>query len=250
MTPGADLDQLFIGWDVGGWNCDKNPNSRDALVILDADGQRIGQPWRGNLRQTINASETGAAFLAAFLALCKVSKAADHVQATLAIDASLGFPEAFTSLIARRTAVAELGQSAANPYLYRLTERRLAEEGITPLSAIKDMIGSQSTKAMHVLARFAPHPIATGVWSDGEALTMIETYPALCRARARGVFTELTKSIKGREADIIDAEVCAHIAHVFALRRDWLEAPPSNAPPSEGWIWAPLPQINSKQVQS
>lgn len=27
---------LLIGWDVGGWNCDKNPSSRDALVVLDA----------------------------------------------------------------------------------------------------------------------------------------------------------------------------------------------------------------------
>ena len=32
----ADASALFIGWDVGGWNCDKNPASRDALVVLDA----------------------------------------------------------------------------------------------------------------------------------------------------------------------------------------------------------------------
>ena len=44
MTPGADLDQLFIGWDVGGWNCDKNPTSRDALVVLHAAGMSmVGQ---------------------------------------------------------------------------------------------------------------------------------------------------------------------------------------------------------------
>jgi hypothetical protein len=45
---------LYIGWDVGGWNCDKNNKSRDALVILDADLKLIGKPWRGNLRTTIN----------------------------------------------------------------------------------------------------------------------------------------------------------------------------------------------------
>jgi hypothetical protein len=28
---------FFIGWDVGGWNCDKNRESRDALVILDVN---------------------------------------------------------------------------------------------------------------------------------------------------------------------------------------------------------------------
>ena len=27
---------FFIGWDVGGWNCEKNAKSRDALVILDS----------------------------------------------------------------------------------------------------------------------------------------------------------------------------------------------------------------------
>lgn len=63
---------MFIGWDVGGWNCDKNPTSRDALVVLDAAGTKIGQPWRGNLRLTINAATTGTDFLTAILALCKL----------------------------------------------------------------------------------------------------------------------------------------------------------------------------------
>jgi len=28
----------IIGWDVVGWNCDRNRASRDALVILDEHG--------------------------------------------------------------------------------------------------------------------------------------------------------------------------------------------------------------------
>ena len=28
----ASTAPIFIGWDVGGWNCDKNPVSRDALA--------------------------------------------------------------------------------------------------------------------------------------------------------------------------------------------------------------------------
>ncbi|GAB2508539.1 hypothetical protein [Microbulbifer agarilyticus] len=47
-------DTLFIGWDVGGWNCERNANSHDALVILDQRRNIIGQPWRGNLRDSIN----------------------------------------------------------------------------------------------------------------------------------------------------------------------------------------------------
>jgi hypothetical protein len=237
MTAGGD--QVFIGWDVGGWNCDKNPNSRDALVVLDGTGARIGQPWRGNLRQTLNTATTAADFLTAIVALCKLPMAAPP-RATIAIDAPLGFPAAFAQLIAGGAAQSQIGQSATNPYLFRLTERRLADEGITSLSAVKDMIGSQSTKAMHTVARFAKM-VAPGVWSDGGHLTLIETYPALCRIRQKAAFNDLSMATNARETDIMDAEVCAHIARAFVLRRDWLEAPPSDAPLSEGWIWAPKP---------
>jgi hypothetical protein len=234
----ADGDQVFIGWDVGGWNCDKNPTSRDALVVLDGAGARIGQPWRGNLRQTINAATTGTDFLMAILTLCKLPAPASTAKATIAIDAPLGFPAAFAQLITGGAAVTQIGQSAANPYLYRATERRLVAEGVTPLSAVKDMIGSQSTKAMHAVAHYTRR-IAPGVWSDGAHLTLIETYPALCRSRARGTFNDLTTATTAREIDILDAEVCAQIARAFVQRPDWLEPPPPDVPASEGWIWAP-----------
>jgi hypothetical protein len=35
MTAKAQPNLYSIGWDVGGWNCDKNDASRDAIVILD-----------------------------------------------------------------------------------------------------------------------------------------------------------------------------------------------------------------------
>lgn len=235
----AQREHLFVGWDVGGWNCDKNQNSRDALVVLDHTGQCIGQPWRGNLRETINSATTPAAFLAELLALCKLGNPGQSPHATLAIDAPLGFPEAFASLIAGGTPVDQIGRSAANPYLFRHTERRLVAEGVTPLSAIKDMIGSQATKAMHVVARFAPQRLSPGIWTDGKHLTVIETYPALCRARlGPQVGTEPIPKT-GRDADIHDAEVCARIARDFDLNRERLESPTDDTPASEGWIWAP-----------
>lgn len=128
MTTGGD--QLFIGWDVGGWNCDKNPNSRDALVVLYAEGARIGQPWRGNLRQMLNAATNAADFLAAILAMCKLPPS-QLVQATIGIDAPLGFSAAFARLITGDAPLDQIGQSAANPYLYRAIERRLVAEGVT-----------------------------------------------------------------------------------------------------------------------
>jgi hypothetical protein len=244
----ADGDQVFIGWDVGGWNCDKNPNSRDALVVLNGGGARVGQPWRGNLRQTLNAAITGSDFLAAILTLCKLSRPA-IAKATIAIDAPLGFPAAFAQLVTGDAPLDQIGQSAANPYLYRATERRLVAEGVNPLSAVKDMIGSQSTKAMHAAARYTRR-IAPGVWSDGAHLTLIETYPALCRSRAPAASNELATAATAREIDILDAEVCAQIARAFVQRPDWLEPPPSDVPASEGWIWAPLPQTPHDEVQT
>ncbi|MGO9017169.1 MAG: hypothetical protein ACLQVJ_02350 [Syntrophobacteraceae bacterium] len=52
----SPYDFFYIGWDVGGWNCDKNLNSRDAIVILDSALAIMGKPWRGNLRTAINNS--------------------------------------------------------------------------------------------------------------------------------------------------------------------------------------------------
>lgn len=232
-------EHLFIGWDVGGWNCDRNPNSRDALFVVDGNRQAMGQPWRGNLRNTINSSNSPASFLASISTLCTLTHTDRPRHATLAIDAPLGFPDAFAQLIADGNTINEINQSAANPYLFRQTERRLVAEGITPLSAIKDMIGSQATKAMHVVSRFAPHRLSLGVWTDGDCLTMIETYPALCRARLGQRSEEGPKT--GRESDIQDAEICARVARDFHLNQEHLEPPTNETPVSEGWIWAPQP---------
>ena len=49
MKSDAKSLSFFIGWDVGGWNCDNIPNSRDAIVILDNNLVIVGQPWWGNL---------------------------------------------------------------------------------------------------------------------------------------------------------------------------------------------------------
>lgn len=111
------------------------------------------------------------------------------------------------------------------------------------------MIGSQSTKAMRAVARYT-RSIARGVWSDGAHLTLIETYPALCRSRARAAFNDMVTATTARESDILDAEVCAQIARAFVQRPDWLERLPTDVPASEGWIWAPMPQTLPDEVQA
>lgn len=227
----------YIGWDVGGWNCDKNGRSRDALVILDADLQLMGRPWRGNLRATINAAPSSAAFVDALLALCGAPAALGQAPSTLAIDTPLGFSQEFVRLISGLQAAGPLGQSDQNPYLFRQTERQLFTAGLRPLSAVKDMIGSQATKGMHVLARFAPAAARCGVWHQ-DRLTVIEAYPSACK---RSALVQGLQSAFGRLAhdDLDDALTCDLIAHLFATRPEVLTTPAPSVPVSEGWIWVP-----------
>lgn len=228
----------FIGWDVGGWNCDKNPASRDAIVILDADRHIVGAPWRGNLRSSIAAARTVSEWVERLFVLCNAEPSKAPMSVTMAIDAPLGFPESFVALIAERKFADPGKASAVNQYLFRETERRLFTAGRTPLSAIKDMIGSQATKAMHALARFGLRMESCGVWTDGNGFRAIETYPAACCDTA-AIKTLLNGKDQLKPADKEDARTCALIAYLFTMHRAELHAPDSIVPSSEGWIWVP-----------
>lgn len=230
---------FFIGWDVGGWNCDRNGKSRDAIVILNDKPAIVGKPWRGNLRECIVASSEANDWLKALFEKCEAKYPSLPPSITMAIDAPLGFSDEFVNLITRKVFVEADETSGLNRYLFRYTERHLFEKKLRPLSAIKDMIGSQATKGMHVLAKFATRTESCGVWTDGKAFRAIETYPAACRK------TDLVKALLGRKQslgndDMDDARVCAVIAYLFAKKRADLENPPAKkVPVGEGWIWIP-----------
>lgn len=243
----------FIGWDVGGWNCEKNRKSRDAIVILDKRGKPQGNPWRGSLRDDINAASTAREWVGKLFSRCGVPRPAPEGDASivLAIDAPLGFSEAMQGLLTSsfRPGVIDKKRSE-NPYLYRETERHLFGIGWSPLSAVQDMIGSQATKAMHVLAKFGlrceeSRPI--GVWTDDEGITAIETYPAVC-AGVASVFNLIGSGMSETRSDREDAHICAAIAYLFATHREQLESPPAGTPRSEGWIWYPAGSTPSQPV--
>jgi hypothetical protein len=237
MKPNATSSSFFIGWDVGGWNCDKNRKSRDAIVILDADRNVVGEPWRGNLRSPIKDAVDSEGFVAALFARCGAQAKVDDGPIMLAIDTPLGFPEAFVRLITGLQAVGDLDSSDTNPYLFRQTERRLFEQGLKPLSAIKDMIGSQATKGMHVLAKFASTATGCGVWHSGR-LTAIETYPSACKNSPS--IRALQKPFgKLAHNDLDDALTCSLVAYLFTAQRNTLLEPEPSVPVSEGWIWVP-----------
>lgn len=245
--------RLYLGWDVGGWNCDKNPASRDALVLLDAERKPVGTPWRGNLRDCLNTAHSTHDLLERLLGLCGV-QARGEERVVMAIDTPLALPDGLLALC-RGEPVAYLGDSQANPYLYRETERWLFARGVTPLSPIKDMIGSQATKGMHFLARFAPIIQACGQWSsDCQRLMAVEGYPSPARRSAR--ITQLGEahplappwqpaggtsqaSLTPRQLDVRDARLCALVAWCLDHAEDVLAWPPASIPDSEGWIFVP-----------
>lgn len=238
---------FYVGWDVGGWNCDKNGKSRDAIVILDAALQIVGKPWRGNLRATINAATGADAFVQALFALCgSPASAAQGAESarpatrriTLAIDTPLGFSQAFVGLVTGLQCVEPIGQSNANPYLFRHTERFLFEHRLTPLSPIKDMIGSQATKGMHTLAKFAPHRTSGGVWTDTRHLVAIEAYPSACKKSQTMALLRQSYAKLDHE-DQTDALTCALVAYLFDQKRETLATPDADVPLGEGWIWVP-----------
>ena len=244
MSTATRTEALCIGWDVGGWNCDRNRDSRDALVILDADRAVVGTPWRGNLRASINAATTSRDWLRALFGLCRADFP-DTARLTLAVDTPLGFSAAFARLVTGGGPVAEVGEdSGFNPYLFRATERFLFAHGIKPLSPVKDMIGSQATKGMHVLAKFAPQVLSCGVWSDGANLTVIEAYPSPCRRSAR-IERLLKRHVPALDqADKRDALICALVASLFSTERDCLAPPADDVPAGEGWIWVPVDALS------
>lgn len=234
----------FIGWDVGGWNCDKNPNSRDAIVVLkEEEGKLETQEtkFRGNIRAAINDCST------LFDILNKVceTKIEPNDKLTIAIDTPLGFPQAVGDLLSNKFVTNAISDDySENPYLYRKTELWLFQKGFAPLSAIKDMIGSQATKGMHLLRKLGLVAKECGVWTAGN-VTAIESYPSPCTRSQQ--LARTFASLKGPfvTQDRVDAVYCGLVAWLFATRKVDLIPPDDNPPLSEGWIWVPRDVIEN-----
>lgn len=246
MNGCAPISSFLIGWDVGGWNCERNPRSRDAIVILDSKLAIFGKPWRGNLRTHINEAKTTGEWIRNLFTLCAAVPPGESVQITMAIDTPLGFSEEFVRLVADLNYAEPVGSSDTNSYLFRSTERHLFEQGLFPLSAIKDMIGSQATKGMHVLAKFAPYTESCGVWTNGKGFYAIETYPAACTGSQ--TLKAMLKDQKTLNTDDLeDARICALVAYIFVKDHSALAPPGDNVPRREGWIWIPRDVFGAQQ---
>lgn len=253
MSASAPL-RLFVGWDVGGWHCDKNASSRDALVVTGLRGEQVvvlGKPWRGNLRSVLTA-DAGHALVSNMLGLCGV-EAAQVTEVVIAIDTPLGWPSAMMRLAQGGTTSSVSAADGENPYTRRATELALIKRGYAPLSAVRDMLGSQSTKGLHFLRAAGLREVSCGVWrhtdDTGRSTTAIETYPAVALQvdHLRTLQAEVLARTEGGlrtggkplHDDTRDALACSLVAYLFAENPALIEPLPAEAPAGEGWIILP-----------
>jgi hypothetical protein len=252
------MPEVFLGWDVGAWHCERNAKSRDALCALtlgeDGNPVLLGTPWRGNLREQIG----GKADPVSEMFRCLKVELPTQGGITIAIDAALGWPREFRHLLLNDEAPGLIGDRPfENGLLYRETDRVLKKSGYRPLSVVQDMISSQSTKAMTFLVRAGLTSTSIGIWERGGGgaprVTAIETYPAPaeCSVSCSGLKASLMSderfvgTLKGKDSvdkDLRDALVCAVISYLFSKQRNRLLAPedsPNAVPKEEGWIWLP-----------
>lgn len=244
----------FIGWDVGAWHCDKG-DSRDAIVILNHQGKLLGKPWRGNLRSCIAHSESFSQWLRLVAGLCGLEMpnqaSLEPYSVTLAIDTPLGFSNDFAALLKGEATTKPFSKFSENPYLYRETELLLFQHGFSPLSAVKDMIGSQATKGLHFLRKFGFTPTPSGIWQLNQSNQShqnlhqhraFESYPTVLKTSAMvSQYIEQLRTQTNFDSwhqDIQDAAYCA-IAALLQTQHPELMAAPDKDISTECWIYVP-----------
>ncbi len=243
------LQAWYIGWDVGAWNCEKNANSRDALVVLNQQGELVGKPWRGNLRDTISAAASYADWLRTVAKPCQFDDNTKSVFATqnvvMAIDTPLGFSKGLLQLLQGEAVTTPFTASSDNPYLYRHTERELFAHGFSPLSAVKDMIGSQATKGLHLLRKFGFTPSPNGIWQLSQNQCQhraLESYPTVLKTSntVQQYIQQLSSQTDFNtwHQDIQDAAYCAIAALLYHQQPNTIATPTKDVT-TEGWIYVP-----------
>jgi predicted nuclease with RNAse H fold len=241
MGTNSAEDTYYIGWDVGAWHCKKSSNSCDAIVIIDSNASKVvGTPWRDNLRDTINDASSCREWIDKLFELCDINKPKYDDKIVIAIDTPLGYSQEFIKLVGKREYYSNSIEKKQpfNPYLFRQTERHLHNNDSKPLSAVQDMLGSQSTKGIHVLSKYSFKQEKTGIWIN-ERVTAIETYPSACRGALQIISRRNTINYSTRNKDKEDALICALVAFLYDKKKDVLVGPIENIPTCEGWIWYP-----------
>ena len=290
----------YVGWDVGAWECPNTKfaaRSQDCITILDEDGKLLFA-WMGNIYcppknnngDTKLKDETKTPFKLTPLINSLIgdenniihksnyfSKIDEKDILFIAIDAILGLPNLATSLfnLNENEKNTDNVEDITKKYLFRLTERNLPKHK-SPLSVLKDMLGSQATKALFTLRYWNFKWNAQEfVWKMGNHIAL-ETYPSAAYDNVIHMNDKMeiewnnvinandeppkiqlnpAKDIKSRWLDLNDSIICAKVAQKYKIYLaplgaidDPLRAPSDNEKAiagQEGWIW--LPESSWKQ---
>ena len=243
------MAKYYVGWDVGAWHCDKNINSRDAIVIQEENSNEVFL-FYGNVKNFFSAKNLDDFFKVIFPDRIATGKN----EYNIAVDAVLGWPEEFIALITgkkKKINTTELPISKReNHFLLRECERELYDEDIQPLSAVQDMLGSQSTKVLFFLHKF-DFCNQEGVWTKDNS-KVYETYPTIIAkrlgnlpqvtqfyhqvSRKSGIISQVYKPQQVERQDFKDA-----LLALAAIKKGF-QVPERSINKIEGWIW--LPKIN------
>ena len=242
------MAKYYVGWDVGAWHCDKNKNSKDAIVIQEENSNEVFL-FYGNVKNFFSVKSLDDFFKVIFPDCI----AAGENEYNIAVDAVLGWPEKFIALITGKKEEINTKEipvsKIENHFLLRECERELCGLGIQPLSSVQDMLGSQSTKVLFFLHKF-DFCNQEGVWTKDNS-KVYETYPAIIAKRLNdwpkvtqfyhqvsrnGVVVSQVYKPQGEHQDFKDALLA------LAAIKNGFQVPERPINKIEGWIW--LPKIN------
>lgn len=235
----------YVGWDVGAWHCDKNVNSRDAIVIQKENSEKVFL-FYGNAKNFFSTTSLDNFFKALFPNCIEE----EQNEYNVAVDAVLGWPKEFIALITgKKINTKELPEcKKQNHFLLRECERELPED-IQPLSAVQDMLGSQSTKVLFFLHKF-DFDNQGGVWTKDDS-KVYETYPAMIAKsleekdlpKVSHYYHQVSREsgIKslGYTPKIIERQDFKDALLALAAIKMGFKEPETPINKIEGWIWLP-----------
>ena len=269
----------YVGWDVGAWQCNISTQSHDAIAVFDETFKFVSSGL-GNVKDCLRGSKDFAGFLSEFAEKPDKTKFYKYDNFVIAIDAVLGWPKNFLRLVTtpkisreELNALFPKDENIKNTFIFRQTERAVKTTVKTkrnPLSAVKDQIGSQSTKALFLLKYLEFEKNGCSEWRDDCGNIAIETYPGavlkihkqkmlatleeklfknykllyptkgLKKDLLWGKWEKKDKNIEIVDVDLQDAIVCAWVAYQY--HNDRCNSPDNRVVDNyseEGWIFLP-----------
>ena len=250
------LPVLGIGWDVGGWI-----GRKQAVAIVEWNGhsaQWLGMPMRFSMADLRN--DWGVDDLVRRAWPEAPNDILENCELVLAIDAPLGFPVAFSELLARRPTpnIDPLVAEIDNPLAYRETDRHIYRTfRKKPLSGSFDKLGNNATVAIMHTRRLSTAGQLRVMPFDEPQIgipTAIEVYPALLKRKKRVGGQSPAECLPGLRAllpsgvsdgtDECDACLCALLALAYGYGGQIVSLPMMQAPTGaiadikrEGWIF-------------